>query len=95
MEDKCEFGKYQSPCGTGELKRKTKKDNAHLILLWASKLYCLRNITGLSHEKPALSTAFNWSVPDPRIDLHPSCNMSSSCCQTDKRVWFGLMAIAE
>lgn len=37
MKDKCEFGKHQFPCGTGELKNKTKKD-AYLILLWVSKL---------------------------------------------------------
>lgn len=93
MQDKCEFGKHQFHCGTGEKKNKTKK-YTYLILLWASKLCCL-NISVLSHDKSALGTAFNRSVLDPRTDLHPSCNMSSSCGQTDKRVWFGLMAIAE
>lgn len=58
-----------------ELENKTKKD-AYLILL------CCLNISVLSHEKSALSTAFNTSIPDPRIDLHSSCNMSSSCGQT-------------
>lgn len=58
MQDKHEFGKYQF-LSTGEPRNRDKKGKAHLILLWAPKHRCLKNLSVLSHEKSASSTAFN------------------------------------
>lgn len=65
----------------------------YLTLLWAPKLRCLRNLSVLSHGKSVPRTAFDWKVPDPRLDPHPSWNMSSSYCQTDNIVWFILFPL--